>query len=637
MKKSGQHAVPAAASCTKMPYKPLHSEQRSEDRGKVSGIVSADVEDVRSIAYTYTSGASPRQADCLLGNTGFINVALMVKKNILDTFTNKHSTLDPKLKLQGNLHDTSESWIPEKGEFANRAHNAFENNGSKVQVFLGEVTSMQSSEKENAMNVNNVLTMSAFSKDALQQMARLYSECLGDNIKDAKRPFAEHLWWSVNERRSQHPHRLALAFGSADEASKSLIHFADDSIGWEQLVSYAETSSTDPKLAFIFGGQCSEWYAMGRQLIEYEAVFREAILTVGSLLQDLGVSWSLINELMAPEDLSRISEHCIAQTATFAVQYATAQLLKFWKIYPSAVLGQSLGEVAAACVAGIITVKEAVQIVLIRSTLHDKCSSNGLMAAMGMSEEDTRALLIDLELSTTLNICGVNGPKMVTVAGESQSIEALGQHLAVQEGEIFWRVFGTKRAFHSYHMDEIKKPFESAMKHVKLKPQVSQIPIYSTVEGNVISGEQFHSDYWWRNIRCQVKLYQAIKQLLNDGYKQVIEISTQPILARYVKQIAVQGNQAVPTVMTTLPRKSIHVNDQHKWFLQNTICQLYTLGFSLDWKCVQGNSSPEFVRSLRHPRLDSTAQHVLKPGTLEHLGTPEHRKCPENRKSPSEK
>ena len=99
----------------------------------------------------------------------------------------------------------------------------------------------------------------------------------------------------------------------------------------------------------------------------------------------------------------------------------------------------------------------------------------------------------------------------------------------------------------------------------------------------------------------------------------MIEISTQPILALYVKQIAVQGKQAVPTVMVTLPRKSIPVNDQHKWFLQNTICQLYTLGFSLDWKCAQGNSSPEFVRSLHYPRLGSTALKMSEKQARQYL------------------
>lgn len=170
--------------------------------------------------------------------------------------------------------------------------------------------------------------MSAPSKEGLLQMARLYSKRLKDNIKDVSNLFLEDLCCSVNEHCSQNPHRLALSFGSIEEASKSLTDFADDSMGWEKLVSYGEASSTDPKLVFIFGGQCSEWYAMARQIIEYEPVFREAILTVCNLLQDLGITWSLKNELLAPEEVSRISEHCIAQTATFAVQYATAQSLR---------------------------------------------------------------------------------------------------------------------------------------------------------------------------------------------------------------------------------------------------------------------------------------------------------------------
>ena len=161
---------------------------------------------------------------------------------------------------------------------------------------------------------------------------------------------------------------------------------------------------------------------------------------------------------MATEDESRIAENSVSQPASFAVQYATAQLLMSWRVYPSAVLGHSLGEFAAACVAGIITLKEAVQLVLTRSTLQDQCPSNGGMAALGMPEEETRTLLLDLKLDATLNIAAVNDAKSVTVSGDSQSIEALGQHLATYAKDTFWRVLGTKRAFHSSHMDLIKKP-----------------------------------------------------------------------------------------------------------------------------------------------------------------------------------
>ena len=115
-----------------------------------------------------------------------------------------------------------------------------------------------------------------------------------------------------------------------------------------------------------------------------------------------------------------------------------------WRIYPSAVLGHSLGEIAASCIAGIITLKEAVQLVLARSSLQDQCPSNGSMAALGMSEERARALLDELKLTPTLCIAAINDAESVTVSGNVESVEALGQHIAIHEKDTFWRVLGTK-------------------------------------------------------------------------------------------------------------------------------------------------------------------------------------------------
>ena len=133
--------------------------------------------------------------------------------------------------------------------------------------------------------------------------------------------------------------------------------------------------------------------------------------------------------------------------------------------------------------------------------------------------------------------------------------------------------------------------------HLNLK--LSKVPMYSTVEGEVISSQHLNNDYWWRNIRCPVQFYPAMKQLLRDGYRQIVEISTQPILAHYVKQIALQENLTVkerPIVVVTLPRKRVPIKDQHRCFLQNTICILYAAGFPVDWTQMQRNQSARFVR-----------------------------------------
>ena len=177
--------------------------------------------------------------------------------------------------------------------------------------------------------------------------------------------------------------------------------------------------------------------------------------------------------------------------------------------------------------------------------------------------------------------------------------------------------------------------FQAAMKSVQLNTQLLKIPMYSTVEGEVVSGQQLNSDYWWRNIRCPVGFYSAMKHLLRDGYKQIIEISTQPILAHYVKQIALQENlteEESPVVVATLPRKRVPIKEQHKCFLQNTVCRLYTMGFPVDWTSVQGSQSARFIRSPTSPWLENSFWYREQPpqltvhptGSKETLGKPTH-------------
>ena len=632
MNNDGQDAIPMTAPSSKLQAELARmvlerSGVTAADVGYVeahgTGTAIGDVIEVTSIAETYTRGntnptrtlrigsvkSNLNHTESTSGLAGIIKVALMIKKKMLVPTVNVH-TLNPRMKLEEKgiiIQQTSEPWNTENGKPRIAAVNSFGYGGSNVHVILREVITKPTFEEEKVRNRSHILTISARSQEALKKMAGLYSKWLNDGVEDMDSSFVENLCFSMNERRSQFPHRLALSFESISEASKALSGYADGSIGWEKMACYDEVKSSNTKLVFMFGGQGSQWYAMGRQLVEAEPVFKESILTVSRLVQDLGKPWSLIDELMASEDESRIAETFLSQPTTFAIQYASAQLLKSWRIYPCAVLGHSLGELAAACTAGIITLKEAVQLVLTRSTLQDQCPDNGGMAALGMSEETARNMLIELKLSQTLEIAAINDANSVTVSGDSESINALGQHLAIHSKDTFWRVLGTKRAFHSAHMELIKKPFQAAITQVKLKPQLSKIPMYSTVEGKIVSSEQFNCDYWWRNIRCPVRFQPAMKNMLKDGYTQIIEISTQPILAHYVKQIAKQEkleDQARPVVLPTLPRKRVPVNEQHKFFLLNTVCRLYTTGFPINWTFVQRNPSAKFIRSLSYPWME---------------------------------
>ena len=631
MNNDGQNAVPitapsakmqAALSRTVLDESGLSPRDIDYFEAHGTGTAIGDVIETNSIAETYCEkreGGALRigsvksnlnHTESTSGLAGLIKVALMIEQQTYVPTINVR-TLNPKLKLDQKgiaLQQKCEYWSTRNGKPRIAAINSFGYGGTNVHAILREpakrLYASELSRKQSSHNrpSRNVMTLSAQSRDALRDMARVYADWLNCNTEGEA--VTADLCYSLNERRSQHSHRLAVAFENFKEASDALTSFTDEKPGWEKLASYGEAKTTNQTVVFMFGGQGAQWYAMGRQLIANEPIFREAINQVGKLLRDFGKGWSLLDVLSATEKESKISENPIAQPATFAIQYATAELLKSWGVFPSAVLGHSLGEFAAACTAGCISLKEAVKLVLIRSELQEKCSNNGAMAALGMSEEITRDLLMELRLDRTLNIAAVNDAKSVTVAGDAASVEILGNHVSANHAGVFWRVLGTTRAFHSFHMDAIKKPFKEAVQNIALQPRLSVIPMYSTVSGDVISGKQLNSSYWWNNIRCPVQFCTAVKHLLRDEHKLIIEISSQPILAHYVKQIALQENypeKSRPVVLATLPRKRVPLREQHKFFLQNTTCQLYTQGFALQWSRIQGNQDASFIRLPTYP------------------------------------
>ena len=142
-----------------------------------------------------------------------------------------------------------------------------------------------------------------------------------------------------------------------------------------------------------------------------------------------------------------------------------------------------------------------------------------------------------LELSGKLGIAAENDARNVTISGDADAIDRFEEHVKGERGDVFWRRLQTSKAFHSHHMNGVKKSFISQINQANIKPKVNEIVFYSTTEGRKIHGTELDKEYWWRNLRNPVLFHPCVKEMLSDGIHMFIEISPRPVLSHYLNSI----------------------------------------------------------------------------------------------------
>ena len=245
-------------------------------------------------------------------------------------------------------------------------------------------------------------------------------------------------------------------------------------------------------------GQGPQWWGMGRDLMKHEPVFREAIEKCDAALRPWA-SFSLLEELGRSEEKSQMHRTEIGQPSIFAMQIALAALWKSWGVEPSAIVGHSVGEIAAACVAGIFSLEEAARIVAQRARFMESCGrGEGTMLAVGLPEDEALALIARHD--RTVTISALNGPRSITLSGSRISLEAMAAELEAQGA--FARLVRVDHPFHHPLMRPASEALEAALSD--LKPQPGTIPFFSTVTGDRCAGESCDAAYWGRGFanRC---------------------------------------------------------------------------------------------------------------------------------------
>ena len=414
-----------------------------------------------------------------------------------------------------------------------------------------------------------LLPISAQSPDALRSLALAYQQLLTSDESNS----LESICRMASVRRQHHDHRLAFVARSRQEMAERLESSINGSVR-ERTMSRLSVGRRR-KVVFVFSGYGAQWWGMGRELLQQEPAFRAALVQCDELLREY-VEWSLLEELMAGEDVSRLkgSNVEITQIALFGLQIGLAALWRSWGIEPDAVVGHSLGEVAAAHVAGVLTLPDAVRVIFHRSHIMQQKleqEAPGAMAVVELAVEDAERLLAGYE--DRVSVAVHNAPRSVVLAGEAVALEQILETLRQQGVSV--KALSAPGGGHSPQAEGARNELEQAL--AGLQPKAASIPIFSTVTGRSDERPSFDAAYWGRNVRERVRFAEAIARLGQEGHDMFLELSPQPILSAAITQGLAQHKYS-GTVLPSLRRK----RDDRTTML-GSLGQLYSGGYPVDW------------------------------------------------------
>ena len=426
-----------------------------------------------------------------------------------------------------------------------------------------------------------LIPLSARSSDALHALAARYAGLTASTASETH-PSLRDMACTLGVCRTHQNHRLAIVARTKQELAERLHRFVAARTVHGSIRGPRDIGSR-PKLAFVFSGYGSQWRGMGRGLLEANPCFRRVIAACDELLRP-HLSWNLLEALSAPETDSRLDgdDLEVTQLSLFAVELGLATVWREWGITPDAVVGHSLGETVAACVAGALSLSEAVQIAYHRARLLKKAlgetTTAGGMIWTRLAIKDAEPLLRNY--SGRLSLAAHNSSRSLVITGDRAAIEEL--HTTLRESRVDCQMLNSPGAGHSPGVESLSRELVASLSG--LQPQACRIPFYSTVSPGLTEGHVLASEYWGRNVRQPVLFADAVETMIADGFGIFLEIGPDPALSPSVLH-CLKDSGRDGTVLPSLRR-----NRSDSAVMLQSLAILYAQGYDVRWRevCTTG-------------------------------------------------
>ncbi|WP_373317565.1 type I polyketide synthase [Streptomyces nojiriensis] len=338
------------------------------------------------------------------------------------------------------------------------------------------------------------------------------------------------------------------------------------------------------KTAFVFPGQGSQWVGMAVALLDASPVFAARVDECAKALEPF-TDWSLVDVLRGADGAPSLDRVDVVQPALFAVMVSLAEVWRAAGVRPGAVIGHSQGEIAAACVAGILSLEDAARVVALRSQVIGRVLAGlGGMVSVPLPAEDVRERIAPWG-EERISVAAVNGPSSVVVSGEVQALEEL---LASCEADgVRAKRIAVDYASHSAQVELLREELDTLL--APIVPRAAEVPFLSTVTGEWVSGTELDAGYWFRNLRQTVELEQATRTLLEQGFGVFVESSPHPVLTVGMQEtVEDAGREAA--ILGSLRRNE---GGLERFWL--SLGEAYVRGVAVDWDAVFAGTGAQRV------------------------------------------